>query len=455
MKRLCCTASVADINVPRLDGSYLKETRISMTAQPTDYTMVLPVRHFRVDERCVAVESAFAEHLRMMRSRIGAAAERLAIASPEMSATAYEAGRRGWALIDEQQEKIVFYTLFEEDKAQSTRGKIKLFMPVMRALDGLAKRSFCIHSGLSWDMWLPFEFASILFGILLKKRTVFVVDIDYRNSAYMSYRNGDWSRKSYLVCKYIYDTARSIQVSLAVRNCSLVLLKGKKMAADFGADMPNVKSFLDASHSERNIIPSESIEQKLKAVRDQRNPLRLVYFGRLTAYKGIDRCLRAASLAREAGANVTLDIIGGGEQAESLRNLAHELGAEQWATFHGPMPFDQEFFRTLYSFHLLLAAPLREDTPRSALDAMAAGMGYVAFDTYYYRELLESGAGRVVPWPEIEAMSKALLHLEKHREEVSIMIESAVGFARLNTQEIWLERRLSWTMSSALENSSR
>jgi hypothetical protein len=82
-------------------------------------------------------------------------------------------------------------------------------------------------------------------------------------------------------------------------------------------------------------------------------------------------------------------------------------------------------------------------------------MGYVAFDTYYYRELLESGAGRVVPWPEIEAMSKALLHLEKHREEVSIMIESAVGFARLNTQEIWLERRLSWTMSSALENSSR
>jgi glycosyltransferase involved in cell wall biosynthesis len=422
-----------------------------MSAHPAEYMMVLPVRHFRIDDSCVAVESAFAEHLRMMRARIGASARRLIVVSPGMSTAAYEAGKRGYAAIDEAAEGIAFYTLFSDEDAQSTAKKLRLLLPAIRTIHRLAGQSFCIHSGLSWDVWLPFEFASIVLGILLRRRTVFVVDIDYRNSAWMSYRNGDWSRKSYLVCKYIYDVARSIQVSLAAKYCSLVLLKGKKMAQDFGAGRPNVKAFLDASHSEKNIIPQSTLEEKLIAVRDSRQPLRLVYFGRLTAYKGIDRCMRAAALARAQGASLTLDIVGGGEQMDSLRSLARELNADAWMKFHGPMPFDQGFFEKLYSFHLLLAAPLREDTPRSALDGMAAGIPYLAFDTYYYRELLESGAGRVVPWPDVEAMGRELVRLDRERQEVAQMIENAVAFARSNTQEIWLERRLAWTMASALE----
>jgi hypothetical protein len=47
-----------------------------------------------------------------------------------------------------------------------------------------------------------------------------------------------------------------------------------------------------------------------------------------------------------------------------------------------------------------------------------------------------------------------LLRLDKNREEVAQMIQNAVAFARLNTQEIWLERRLAWTMASALEQAS-
>ena len=423
-----------------------------MSVQASDYMMVLPVRHFRVGENLVAVESAFAEHLRMMRSRLGGAARQLLVVSPGMSTTAYEAGKRGYTVIDEEADQIAFTTLFSDDQAQSTGKKLRLLAPAMKTLRHLTKQSFCVHSGLSWDVWLPFEFASIVFGLLARRRTVFVVDIDYRNSAWMSYRNGDWSKKSYLVCKYVYDVTRSIQVAVASKFCSLVLLKGKKMAADFGGGRPNVKSFLDASHSEKNIIPQGTLEAKLAAVRDERSPLRLVYFGRLTAYKGIDRCMKAVAAARNTGANVTLDIIGGGEQMDALRALARELDAGSWVTFHGPMPFDQNFFGKLYSFHLLLAAPLREDTPRSALDAMAAGIPYVAFDTYYYRELMESGAGRVVPWLDVEAMGGEIARLHRNRPEVAQMIENAVAFARLNTQEIWLERRQAWTMASALEN---
>jgi glycosyltransferase involved in cell wall biosynthesis len=413
-----------------------------------NYLMVLPVQHFRVDRCLVAVESAFAEHLRMMRNRIGDVADRLVVASPAMGTEAYKSRQQVLSIIDEEKESISFCALFSEDATRSLSGKARHLLPIIRTINSLTQRSFCVHSGLSWNAWSPFEFLSILFGIILRRRTVFVVDIDYRNSALMSYRVGDWSWTSYALCRYIYDTARSLQLRIATRFCSLVLLKGRKMVADFGSGRPNVKYILDAAHSEQNIIDAGSLKRKMKQLGDNSLPLRLTYFGRLTPYKGIDRCLRAAAMAKQLGANVQLDIIGGGEQLDALRRLSAECGADSYVRFHGGLPFNQKFFCFLYQFHLLLAAPLREDTPRSALDAMAAGVPYLAFDTYYYRELLESGAGRTVPWLDVEAMAQALVELDRNREQVASMVQHSVAYARANTQEIWLERRLAWTLPS-------
>jgi glycosyltransferase involved in cell wall biosynthesis len=243
-------------------------------------------------------------------------------------------------------------------------------------------RSYCVHSGWSSDVLLPFKFAALVFGVHLKCRTVFVMDIDYRQSAYMSYRNGVWSLKSYLLCRYLYDVGRSTQLRIATRYCSLVLLKGQKLAADFGKGKPNVKDFLDASHTETNIIDADSLTRTIGAIRSIDLPLRLTYFARLTAYKGVDRFLRAVVAAWQNKCNVTLRLIEDGGEAESLR-MTQDLNASEYVTFHGARPFTPDFFRLLYGFHLLLAAPLSEHTPRRALDAMAAGIPYLAFDTYY------------------------------------------------------------------------
>ena len=82
------------------------------------------------------------------------------------------------------------------------------------------------------------------------------------------------------------------------------------------------------------------------------------------------------------------------------------------------------------------------------MDAMAAGIPYLAFDTYYYRELLESQAGQTVPWPEVDSVAKAIVELDADRQRLARMAESAVVFARQNTQEIWLEKRFGWTFNS-------
>ena len=417
----------------------------------TDYLMVLPVRHFRLGDHLVAVEGAFAEHLRMMRNRFGPNLRSLVVASPAMSEHAYNAQSPTMSIVDEGKEGISFCTLFRDGGIVSYSDKARTFVSVTQRVYSSAANSICVHSGLSWDVRLPFEFASIIFGILLRKRTIFVVDIDYRHSARTSYETGDLSRKSYLICRYLYDKMRSLQIGIAVRFCSLVLLKGRKMVDDFGSGRPNVHHFLDASHSEANIIDAYALKQKTSLLRDKTLPLRMVYFGRLTAYKGIDRCIQAAAMAKRSGANVQLDVLGSGKELDALRRVSADCGANSFVNFLDGRPFNQEFFDLLSQYHLLLAAPLREDTPRSALDAMAAGVAYLAFDTYYYRELLESGAGRTVAWLDVDAMAAAIVELDQNRQLLIQMVEGSVGYARANTQEIWLERRLAWTLPHAAD----
>jgi glycosyltransferase involved in cell wall biosynthesis len=171
-----------------------------------------------------------------------------------------------------------------------------------------------------------------------------------------------------------------------------------------------------------------------------------VYFGRLTGYKGVDRCIEAVARARERGCERhRFTVIGGGEEAEALQRLARERGVADRVRFLGALPFGPALFEELYRSDLLLATPLSEDTPRSALDALAAGIPILAFDTYYYRELVRSGAVDTVTWPEVDALVERLVHHASDRSWLGAASRRAVEFAAQNTQEIWLERRIAWT----------
>lgn len=193
-------------------------------------------------------------------------------------------------------------------------------------------------------------------------------------------------------------------------------------------------------------LPPAVAAVKLAAMADDRAPLRACYFGRLVDYKGVDYMLRAIAAAVRDGAKVQFDIFGSGEAEPSLRALQIELGLQDVVRFHGPRPYGVEFLTELANYHLLLAAPLSEDTPRSAMDAQAIGMGVLAFDTYYYAEIAAQGAGvTVVPWPDIQAMAKAITRLGANRAELVLLGERGIAFAAANTQEQWLERRAAWT----------
>jgi glycosyltransferase involved in cell wall biosynthesis len=363
-----------------------------------NYLMVLNVTFYRTSPSTIAIESSFANHLFLIKEKLSKRFSRkinLIVSGPLMSKKEYEFKKNTLREIDEDKENILF-----EGLPTSNSSPIKL----------------C------------------------------VLDIDFRKSALMNYKTKRWSLKSYLLCKYIYDPIRSVQLRIASNLCSLTLLKGKKLCKDYGRLKKKVRYILDASHSEKDIINQEKFSKKITYFKNKDVPLELVYFGRLTAYKGIDCMIKAIGLAkRSTNTKIKFHIIGEGEEKERLMNLTKRLNLGENIFFHGGIKFGKDLFNKLYIYHLLLAAPLSEDTPRSALDAMAAGIPILAFNTYYYKELESSGAVETVPWLSVNKMADKIVYFSTNKERLIGMSKNAVDFAKQNTQEIWLDRRLDWT----------
>jgi glycosyltransferase involved in cell wall biosynthesis len=416
-------------------------------ARRIEYLLVVPVRFHRVTRSRVAAEGAFCEHLRMLRKMLAPTFASLTVAAPTMGEAQFLRDRTHLGHVDEERDGIRWVALHPADVGVGAFW-LRHFAPGLRRLWGEVRRADLVHAGTSHNLWRPFEFASLLLAQMLGRKTICVVDIDLRDEARMNFLTGSWSRKSLLLCRYVYDPLRNLQLRFAARRCSLVLLKGRRLVRDYGAGRPHVKYFLDAAFSAEQVIPRPALEAKERALEDATRPLELVYFGRLTAYKGVDRCIQAVALAAKQTAQpLRLHVIGAGEQEQSLRRLVAQLGLESSVEFHAPLPFGPRLFEALHPMHLLLAAPLSEDTPRSALDALACGIPILAFDTEYYSDLHRSGAVELVPWPSVERLAERIAHFAQDKRRLIPLARAGVEFARANTQETWLRSRIDWTLA--------
>jgi glycosyltransferase involved in cell wall biosynthesis len=412
----------------------------------SEYLIVVPVKFHRVSGSLVAAESAFCEHLRQLRRMLAPSFERLVVAGPTMDPARFSRDEHHLGRLDEAQDGIRYVALHPET-AGTTAFWLRHFLPAAQRLWRATRRAALVHAGISHNLSRPFEFLSLLFAQALGRKTICVVDIDLRNDARMNFETGRWSRKSLLLCRGVYDPLRRLQMHHAARTCSLVLLKGRQLCADFGRGRDHVKYFLDSAFSAHHLIPADLLRRKLAALEDPVQPLELAYFGRLATYKGVDRCIEAIALARSStDAPMRFHVIGAGEEEARLREQVERRGLGGIVKFHGAVPFGPRLFERLYPLHLLLAAPLSEDTPRSALDAMAAGLPVLAFDTRYYRDLEESGAVDLVPWPSVERLSERIAHFAREKRRLAPLIGRGIEFARANTQEAWLRLRVSWTL---------
>ena len=411
--------------------------------------MVLQVPFYRVNDDLIACESAFAVHLKELLPRITPWGDQIVIHSPAMPEAMYQANKRHLAHIHCQQERIHY---IDAEPLDTSRFAFLLKAPftVWPKIWKVVKTANVVHSSASKDIFKLFTIIAIICAVLQGKKTLFAMDIDHRNSAKMLYQTGKFSRKSYWLSQYIYNPLIALQIRFAVRYCHLVMLKSSALVNDFGQGKPNVKNFYDTAHDLSFVLTEEEFQYKLDQCQPEKTTIRLVYFGRLVAYKGIDDMINATRIAADqlsaAGdtRKVTLDIIGAGDIEQQLRDHVAAHNAESFVTFHGALNYGKELSDTLKTYDFLLAAPKSEDTPRSVFDAMACGLPIIGYDTYYYKNLEETGTVQTVPWLSPGAMADKIIETANNTELTRIMITNARQFAIDNTQAAWMDRRLAW-----------
>ncbi len=142
-------------------------------------------------------------------------------------------------------------------------------------------------------------------------------------------------------------------------------------------------------------IPEMNLES-LQSKRRSSQPRILVYLGRLSREKRVDRLLSAWANLAEHHSDWRLRIVGDGLERASLQNLATELGIEnsiQWCLW------SNDVWDALGSAHAYCLVSEYEGFPQSMLEAMASGLPVAVLNcSPAIRQTITDGqSGLVIP----------------------------------------------------------
>jgi len=159
----------------------------------------------------------------------------------------------------------------------------------------------------------------------------------------------------------------------------------------------------------RDVIPiSNGIDTTVYTPNFERQPdNRIVYVGRLDEEKHVDELIHAVK-RMDASLDVQLDIIGGGETKQKLRELASTLAVSDRVHFLGKLS-DEELRATL-TRATVFAMPSRAELQCiAAMEAMATALPVVAANAMALPHLVHDGQnGHLYEPGDVAALAAAL-----------------------------------------------
>jgi glycosyltransferase involved in cell wall biosynthesis len=132
-----------------------------------------------------------------------------------------------------------------------------------------------------------------------------------------------------------------------------------------------------------------------------------------------------------------------GDVQDALKAHVYNMAPDLWITWGGIVPRERipSLDRTA---HVLFSADLNAACPNSVIEAMACGLPIVAYDTGALKELVQDGAGEVVPYganhwrlesPDIAPLANACIKIMQnntpYRQAARQRAEAAFGLDKM------------------------
>lgn len=306
--------------------------------------------------------------------------------------------------------------------------KISDIIPKVKMVHGTVEdslRSFC--------------YTALMQGVNAGIPAVFVQDQDVAATLRDSHKDDNLRLRLEAELQAIVHERHS---RIAAASCGLSLLKGRGTVERYKPYAQRILQIEDTSYLSSEVISQGLVKERLSTLLQNTRPLRLAYCGRLVDIKGLDRSINIIHRAHELGANVTLEIIGGGPEEDSLKELADQLNISDKVTFLGPMPYDSSLLKRLGECDAMFFNPRMEETPRMIFDGYAAGLPLISDKIDYVIERsLADKAVIALPKNDDDAAVNKILELDHNRDLLVSYTEQALKAAIYHAADNWYARR--------------
>jgi len=176
----------------------------------------------------------------------------------------------------------------------------------------------------------------------------------------------------------------------------------------------------------------------------RRHRLRLLFFGRLHAIKGVHHLIPLACALGKQGTDFELGIAGGGPLRDSVKAEIVEYGLQDQVKLLGTFDFEHELMPLLrHKVDLFVCPHLQGDPSCTYLETLCAGVPIVGYANEAWRALERlSAAGRLCPTARPQALAIMIAELSADRESLRQLADSALAFATQRVFEAEFGRRI-------------
>lgn len=237
----------------------------------------------------------------------------------------------------------------------------------------------------------------------------------------------------------LLSSATEKSMNLSLKNASGIIVTSQKEADHLSETFTHLPECQrPVLRVIRNVFPPKSDSER-SVERSKSSSLRVLYAGTLGRAQKLENALIAARMARDAGIDLKLRLIGDGAAWYALHEKAEELGLD--VEFHHRLPADE--LREYYDWadtglvHLTDWGALERAIPSKTYELMELGVHISGVVTGEARDLItELGAGHVVEPEKPNELANLWAELSRHPELLSVSDAGRKWVRRQRDEEV-------------------